>query len=73
MAGDGKIYMISDAGTAVVLEAGPDWKVLQSNRLEEDVYASPAIGDGRLYVRTASRLYCFGKPEAAGISVERPD
>lgn len=73
VAGDGKIYMISAAGTAVVLEAGPDWKILQSNRLEEDVYASPAIGDGRLYVRTTSRLYCFGNPEAAGVSVERLD
>lgn len=65
VAGDGKVYMISDAGTAVVLEAGADWTVLRSNRLEEDVYATPAIGDGRLYVRTASRLYCFGRPDAA--------
>ena len=60
VAGDGKIYMISDLGTAVVLEAGPDWRVLQTNRLGEDVYATPAIGNGRLYVRTESRLYCFG-------------
>ncbi len=61
VAGDGKVYMVSDAGTVVVLAAGPDWTVLQSNRLEEDVYATPAIGSGRLYVRTATRLYCFGR------------
>ena len=60
VAGDGKIYMVSDAGKAVVLEPGPDWKVLQTNDLNEDVYSTPAIAGGRLFVRTQSRLYCFG-------------
>ena len=61
VAGDGKVYMVSDAGKAVVLEAGADWEVLRTNDLGEDVYATPAIGDGQLYIRTASRLYCFGR------------
>ncbi len=61
VAGDGKVYMISDAGKAVVIEAGADWKVLRTNDLGEDVYATPAIGAGCLYIRTASRLYCFGE------------
>ena len=60
VAGDGKIYMVSDAGKAVVLDPGPDWKVLQTNDLNEDVYATPAIAGGRLFIRTQSRLYCFG-------------
>ena len=60
VAGDGKVYMISDAGKAVVIEAGDEWNVLQTNDLGEDVYATPAIGSGCLYIRTASRLYCFG-------------
>ena len=60
VAGDGKVYMVSDAGRAVVIEAGDDWKVLQANDLGEDVYATPAMGSGCLYIRTASRLYCFG-------------
>ena len=59
VAGDGKVYMVSDTGKAVVIAAGADWKVLQTNDLEEAVYATPAIGDGCLYIRTASRLYCF--------------
>lgn len=65
VAGDGKVYMVSDAGRAVVIEAGADWKVLQTNDLAEDVYATPAIGSGCLYVRTASRLYCFGLQDRA--------
>ena len=66
VAGDGKIYMVSDAGKAVVLQPGPDWKVLQTNDLNEDVYATPAIAGGRLFIRTQSRLFCFG--ESGGIA-----
>lgn len=65
VAGDGKVYMFSDAGKVVVLAAGADWEVLQTNDLAEDLYATPAVADGRLYVRTASRLYCFGLPKVA--------
>ncbi len=32
------------------------------NELDEDVYATPAFADGRIYVRTTSALYAFGKP-----------
>lgn len=65
VAGDGKVYMFSDAGKVAVLAAGADWEVLQTNDLAEDLYATPAVADGRLYVRTASRLYCFGLPKVA--------
>ena len=28
--------------------------------LKDDIYATPAISDGRMYVRTRGWLYCFG-------------
>lgn len=59
VAGDGKVYMVSDAGKVVVIDAGPQWSVLRTNDLKEDVYATPAIVDASLLVRTKSRLYCF--------------
>jgi len=31
------------------------------NALDDEVFATPAIADGRLYVRTKSALYAFGK------------
>ena len=71
VAGDGKVYMVSDAGKAVVLEAGSDWRILQTNDLQEDVYATPAIARGCLLIRTASRLYCFG--ESDGIAAVARD
>ena len=35
-------------------------KVLAVNDLNDLSYATPAIADGRLYVRTRATLYCFG-------------
>jgi hypothetical protein len=63
IAGDGKIYMISRKGLVSVLEAGSDWGVAASGDLGEDVFATPAIADGHIWVRTASALYDFGLPD----------
>jgi outer membrane protein assembly factor BamB len=30
------------------------------NDLQDDIYATPAISDGKIYVRTRGWLYCFG-------------
>jgi len=60
---DGKVYMISQAGKLSVMKAQGDWEVLTVNDLNEDTFATPAIGDNRLYVRTHSTLYCFGLPK----------
>ena len=58
--GDGKVYCLNERGNLTVLSAGEDWKVLHRARFEEDVYATPALVDGRIYLRTAGHLYCFG-------------
>ena len=34
--------------------------VLALNEMEDECYATPAIADGRIYLRTRSALYCFG-------------
>ena len=59
IAGDGKIYMISTSGKATVLKAGGQWEILASHDFGEDVNATPAIADDRIYVRTREALYCF--------------
>jgi len=60
VAGDGKIYTISEKGDCSVIRAGTDWKQISRAKFNEPVYATPAIADGRIYVRTETRLYCFG-------------
>ena len=56
---NGKIFCLSEDGDTYVVQAGPEFKVLQTNRLDELCLASPAVADGKLLLRTASRLYCI--------------
>jgi outer membrane protein assembly factor BamB len=60
VAGDGKIFLASNSGVIAVLRAGGEQELMAANSLDEEIFATPAIADGRLYVRTASALYCFG-------------
>ena len=61
VAADGKVYATSRPGVVVVFEAGEVLKVLARNDLGEEIVATPAIVDGKLYVRTEHHLYAFGK------------
>jgi outer membrane protein assembly factor BamB len=61
VAGDDKVFLIGQAGQVSVLKAAGDWQVLAVNDLDDEVFATPAIADGRMYIRTRSALYCFGQ------------
>ncbi len=56
---NGKIFCLSEDGDTYVVEAGPEFKVIGTNRLDELCLATPAVADGKLLLRTASRLYCI--------------
>jgi outer membrane protein assembly factor BamB len=62
VAADGKLYTVSHEGKVSVLKPGKNWEVLAVNELGEECNATPAIADGRIYLRTHQTLYCFGKP-----------
>lgn len=61
VAADGKIFLASEEGKIAAVRAGSDWEILAINNLDEDIFATPAILDGRIYVRTRASLYCFAK------------
>jgi len=61
VAADGHIWLVSQDGTVSVVSAKGEWNVEAVNSLGDEVFATPAIADGRLYVRTRDTLYCFGK------------
>ena len=61
VAADDKVYLIGQGGQVSVLKAGGDWQVLAVNELDDECYATPAIADGHIYIRTRSALYSFGK------------
>lgn len=56
---DGKIFLTSEDGDTFVLKAGPDHEIVGTNSLGEPVYASPAIANGQLFIRTDKNLYCI--------------
>jgi outer membrane protein assembly factor BamB len=58
---DGKVFLVSQDGTASVVSAKGDWEILSVNPLEDEVFATPAIAGGHIYLRTKSTLYAFGR------------
>ena len=61
VAADDKVFLIGQGGQVSVVKADGNWEVLAVNELDDECYATPAIADGRIYIRTRSALYAFGK------------
>ncbi len=61
MAADGKIYVVNNDGKVVVVKAAAEWDTLAVNDLSEPSFVTPAIANGRIYVRTRKSLWCFAK------------
>jgi outer membrane protein assembly factor BamB len=61
VAGDGKVYLLSETGEAFVLRAGRQPEILAQNNLGERFIASPAISGGRLFLRSDGTLFAVGK------------
>ena len=57
---EGKILMTSEDGDTFIIKAGPKHEVIGTNSVGEPVYASPAIADGRIYIRGEKNIYCIG-------------
>jgi outer membrane protein assembly factor BamB len=62
LAAAGRIYFLNLAGLCTVVAAAPRFEKLAENKLAADTIASPAVSDGRLYVRGRKVLYCLGGP-----------
>jgi outer membrane protein assembly factor BamB len=58
---DGKVFFTNDEGETFVLRAGPKFDLMHVNRIGEPTLASPALVDGRWYIRTDRQLYAVGR------------
>ena len=56
---DGKLYCISEDGEVVVIAASPEYKLHGKTSLDDPSHSTPAIANGRLYLRTYHRLLCL--------------
>jgi outer membrane protein assembly factor BamB len=57
---DNKIFFTNDEGETFVLAAGPEFRQLRVNRLNEMTLATPALVDRKWYFRTAEHLLAIG-------------
>lgn len=57
---EGKILMTSEDGDTFIVKAGPKHEIIGTNSVGEPVYASPAIADGRIYIRGEKHIYAIG-------------
>lgn len=60
VAADGKILQFSEDGDTYVIKAGPQHQILSKNSLGENIYATPAIAAGRIFIRGEKNLYAIG-------------
>ncbi|MDX1385500.1 MAG: PQQ-binding-like beta-propeller repeat protein, partial [Thermoanaerobaculia bacterium] len=58
---DGKVFFTNDEGVTFVLAAGDSFELLHTNDIGERTLASPALVDGRWYVRTVGHLFAIGE------------
>jgi len=58
-AAGGRIYAVNEHGSMSVFAAADSFQLLARNELHASCYATPAIADGDLLIRTTRDLYCF--------------
>jgi outer membrane protein assembly factor BamB len=56
-----QILAVSQAGVVSFIRPGADWEVVATADLGETCMATPALADGRVYLRTEKRLFCFAR------------
>ena len=61
---NGRIYLVTRSDEVIVLKAGPEFRLLAKNTLPGKSDSTPAIANGRMYIRTLDHLVCTGDTEA---------
>jgi len=56
---EGRIYFLSEAGDSVVVAAGPEFKILARNSIEEKCQASYAVSQKQIFIRSEKNLFCI--------------
>lgn len=58
----GKLFITNTEGDTFVIKAGPEYRVLRKNSLDEAVYASFAISAGGIFIRSEHHIFRIGHP-----------
>ena len=57
---DGRVFFLNTTGLCTVVSARQQFDRLTENQLDDETIASPAVSDGRLFIRGRKTLYCIG-------------
>jgi outer membrane protein assembly factor BamB len=60
VAGSGHVYFVRENGDTIVVKAGKSPEVVARNAIGERALASPAISNGRIFIRTDDHVFCIG-------------
>jgi len=61
VAGDGKVYVVTESGTVAVFKAGgAEAELLGTSEVGEELLATPAISGGAVFIRSDKSLICMG-------------
>ncbi len=58
---EGRIYFLNMDGLCTVVQASDRFRLVVENSLDDRTLASPAISDGRIFIRGHAALYCLGR------------
>jgi outer membrane protein assembly factor BamB len=58
---EGHVYFVNDFGTLRVVKPGAAFDCIAQSELGEKVFASPAMSEGQMFIRTEKALLCVGK------------
>jgi len=58
---NGLVYMPNDEGVVTVIKPGPTFEYVAKNSIGERMNASPAISNGKIYLRGYKHLFCISK------------
>jgi outer membrane protein assembly factor BamB len=62
IAGDGKVYVFNETGVCTVVDGKAEgFEVIATNEIGEEILGTPAIANGRIFIRTDKTLYAIGK------------
>jgi outer membrane protein assembly factor BamB len=56
----GYVAMTSEDGETFLVKAGPTHAIERTNSIDEPVFSSPAIANGRIYIRGQTHLFAIG-------------
>ena len=57
----GLVYFLNDDGICRVVKPAENFAVVATSELGEPTYASPALSDGKIFLRSSKAVYCIGK------------